>query len=219
MPGPLVTRWPLAFSLYVGLCVWPLWALAQQPARVGHVVALQGQATVQHVASTTAEPLRLQQPVFQGDVVQTGAVSKLKLALLDGTELSLAASSSMTLTKLATTPQASTSSSLVKVTKGIFRAVMPTVTPPSNFEIHTPTAVAAVRGTRWLGEVKPQAQGTAIVVLEGQVAIKQANPRIPGEVVLQPGEGTEVVGQRPPTAPKAWKPARINRLVQATELP
>ena len=89
--------------------------------------------------------------------------------------------------------------------------------PQTTFEVHTATAVAAVRGTQWLGEVTPEA--TAITVLEGEVTVVHAEARIGGAVVLTPGQGTDVQGQQPPTAPKTWAPERVSRLLQATTLP
>jgi hypothetical protein len=197
------------------LLLWCGFALAQ-PARIGQVAALQGQATVKRAGSPQASPLSLQQPVFQEDVIETAAASKIKLLLVDGTELSLGAQGTMTLSKLVYAPQQQKHQGVVGIAQGIFRAVTPRLIPQTNFEVHTATAVAAVRGTQWLGEVTPDATG--IVVLQGAVAVVHANARIRGEAVLQVGEGTDVVGQQPPTAPKPWKQERISKLVQATEL-
>ncbi len=190
-------------------------ALAQSPY-IGQVSALQGQATVQHAGNPQAEPLMLQQQVFPQDVIKTLAASKIKLLLMDGTELSLGAQGVMTLSKLVYAPH-QTHQGIIGVVQGIFRAVTPKLVPHTNFEVRTATAVAAVRGTTWLGEVT--AQSTAIVVQEGTVAVTHANPRVRGSAVLQPGQGTDVIGQRPPTAPKPWKPERIATLHAATAFP
>jgi hypothetical protein len=191
--------------------------LAQQPPSIGLVTALQGQATVQHAGNTQAMSLGVESPVYREDVIQTLAASKIKLLLLDGTELTLGEGSTMTLSKFVYTPQQQTHQGIIKVASGIFRAVTRKVFPQTTFEVHTATAVAAVRGTQWLGEVTPEA--TAITVVEGEVTVVHAETRIGGAVVLTPGQGTDVQGQQPPTVPKTWAAERVSRLLQATALP
>jgi hypothetical protein len=191
--------------------------LAQQPPSIGQVTALQGQATVQHAGNTQAMPLSVESPVYREDLIQTLAASKIKLVLLDGTELSLGEVSTMTLSKFVYTPQQRAHQGIINIARGIFRAVTRKVFPQTTFEVRTATAVAAVRGTQWLGEVTPEA--TAITVIEGEVAVAHAQARIGGAVVLMPGQGTDVEGQQPPTAPKLWAAERVSRLLQATTLP
>ena len=190
---------------------------AQQQESIGQVTALQGQATVQRAGSTQAKPLSAQSPVYREDIIRTLEASKIKLVLIDGTALTLGEGGTMTLSKLVYTPQQQTHQGVVSIARGIFRAVTLKVLPQTTFEVRTATAVAAVRGTQWLGEVTPGA--TAIVVLEGEVAVVHADASIGGEVVLTPGQGTDVQGQNPPTAPKTWGEARVSRLLRTTELP
>ena len=68
-----------------------------------------------------------------------------------------------------------------------------------------------------MAEVKPDA--TAVVVLEGQVAVRHARPDIGGTVVLTAGMGTDVRGNQTPTPPKQWGTAWVEALRQATTLP
>ena len=48
--------------------------------------------------------------------------------------------------------------------------------------MHTNTAVISVRGTEWIAEAGRAA--TAIVALEGEVAVRNVDPAVPGEVTL-----------------------------------
>ena len=66
--------------------------------------ALQGQATVQHAGGTQAVPLRSQNAVYREDIIQTLKASKIKLVLLEGTELTLSERGTMTLSKFVYTP-------------------------------------------------------------------------------------------------------------------
>lgn len=191
--------------------------LAQQPASIGQVTALQGRATIQHQGEPRAIPLNMHSPVYPGDVLQTAVASKFKLTLLDGTELTLGEQGSMTLSRFVYDPQQKSQNVLLRITSGIFRAVTPKFLSQGQFEVHTTTSVAAIRGTDWMGQVMPETTG--IVVLRGKVAVANANPAISGEVVLERGLGTDVQVQSPPTAPKKWGAARVQTLQRATTLP
>ena len=195
--------------------LWSSTVLAQES--IGEVTALEGQANVQRAGSAQAMPLRVQSPVYRGDTIKTLEASKIKLLLIDGTGLTLGERGTMTLSQLVYAPQRNTHQGVVSIVSGIFRAVTRKVLPQTTFEVRTATAVAAVRGTQWLGEVTPDT--TAIVVLDGEVAVAHADASVRGEVVLTPGMGTDVQGKAPPTAPRQWAEKRVSTLLQATALP
>jgi ferric-dicitrate binding protein FerR (iron transport regulator) len=76
------------------------------------------------------------------------------------------------------------------------------------FEVTTPQAIAAVRGTKWA--VDAAEDKTSVFVARGRVAVGRngGGPR----VVLGPGEGVDVE----PTGPlivKRWAPARVAALM------
>jgi hypothetical protein len=197
--------------------LWSVIVAAQPQESIGQVAALQGQATVQRAGSAQAMALSVQSPVYRDDTIQTLEASKVKLVLIDGTELSLGEHGSMTLSRLVYAPQRQTHQGIVSIARGFFRAVAHRVLPQTAFEVRTATAVAAVRGTQWLGEVTPDV--TAIVVLQGEVAVVHADASVRGEVVLTSGLGTDVRGKNPPTAPRQWAEERVFKLLRATALP
>lgn len=77
------------------------------------------------------------------------------------------------------------------------------------FQVNTPQAIAAVRGTRWAVDV---ADGkTSVFVVNGRVNVGRRSGA-DRQVVLGPGEGVDVE----PTAPlivKRWAPARVSALM------
>lgn len=172
---------------------------------------------MRHAESPQPVALSVQSPVYHDDTIQTLEASKSKLVLIDGTELTLSAGGSLTLSKLVYAPQQCTYQGVVSVARGVFRALAHKVVPQTTFEVRTAIAIAAVRGTQWLGEVTPDT--TAIVVLQGEVTVVHADTSVGGAVVLTPGMGTEVQGQRPPTAACQWAAERVSRLLRATALP
>lgn len=206
---------PLLIILY--LLLGGTAVLAQPQDRIGQVASVEGQATAQRAGSAQRLPLQVAHPVYQEDTIETGEGGKIRLVLIDETELSLGQHSSMTLSQLVFAPQRHTHRGVVSVAQGVFRAITKQVIPQTTFEIRTGTAVAAVRGTQWLGEVT--AQSTAIVVLQGEVAVTHANPAIAGAAVLTQGLGTEVQEKSAPTTPKKWPEPRVFTLLRATALP
>lgn len=206
----------------VGLVCWSIiWcvtlAQAQQLIPIGHVTALEGVVMRQYAGSPRTERLHLQSFVYQEDRIQTMAAAKVKLVLVDHTVLTLGPESSLRLTEYVYTPHAQVQKSVLEMVAGVFRMAVQKVLPHGVFEVYTRNAVAAIRGTDWMAQVQPDA--TAVVVLEGQVAVRHARPDIGGTVVLTAGTGTDVRGNAAPTPPNQWGAARVEALRQATTLP
>jgi hypothetical protein len=205
----------MSILAYWGIVLAATAVLAQQPDSIGQVVALTGQAAVQHRAGMSTEPLTMQSRVYQDDLIHTQTNSKVRLALVDGTTLVLGQESTLHLSEFVYSPGQSRKS-LLTIVQGVFRLAV-SMLPRSTFEVHTTNTVAAVRGTEWLGQVTRDA--TAMAVLEGEVAVSHARPEVGGTVLLTAGTGTDVVGQQPPTPPKPWGEARLRALIAATTLP
>jgi len=78
----------------------------------------------------------------------------------------------------------------------------------NRFEVVTPQAIAAVRGTRWA--VDATEGKTSVLVVEGRVSV--ARPAGGRRVVLGPGDGVDVEPTGPLTV-KHWAPARVAALL------
>ena len=77
------------------------------------------------------------------------------------------------------------------------------------FQVNTPQAIAAVRGTRWAVDV---AEGkTSVFVVHGRVKVGRRSPG-DRQVVLGPGEGVDVEAAAPLVV-KRWAPARVSALM------
>jgi hypothetical protein len=196
-------------SLLIASTVWP-----QAQNSIGRVTALEGQATVLHQGRFAPEPLALQKPVFEEDIIETGLASKIKITLIDATVISLGEQSRLELRRFAHNAREQTRTARLTLAVGIFRAIINTLVPSSTFEVTTPTAIAAIRATDLMGEVTPNS--TAVVVLEGTVTLANVRPDFRGTAVLTEGEGSTVTADQPPTTPTRWSPSRIEALQRAT---
>jgi ferric-dicitrate binding protein FerR (iron transport regulator) len=77
------------------------------------------------------------------------------------------------------------------------------------FNVVTPQAIAAVRGTKWA--VDAQATTTSVLVVNGQVSVQRRAGR--GSVVLGPGEGVDVENGAGALIVKRWPRARVDALL------
>jgi ferric-dicitrate binding protein FerR (iron transport regulator) len=77
------------------------------------------------------------------------------------------------------------------------------------FEVVTPQAIAAVRGTKWA--VDAQAATTSVLVLGGRVTVRRRVGR--DRVILGPGEGVDVEAGTGPLTVKRWPEARVAALL------
>lgn len=81
--------------------------------------------------------------------------------------------------------------------------------PSSGFQVLTPQAVAAVRGTQWAVDV---AGGrTSVFVVTGRVAVRRPNAR--SGVNLGPSEGVDVEAGTGALTVRRWPAARANALL------
>jgi ferric-dicitrate binding protein FerR (iron transport regulator) len=78
----------------------------------------------------------------------------------------------------------------------------------TRFNVMTPQAIAAVRGTKWA--VDAEGAKTSVFVVNGRVSV--ARPAGRGSVVLGPGDGVDVetAGE---LVVKRWPPARVSALM------
>jgi hypothetical protein len=82
-------------------------------------------------------------------------------------------------------------------------------TPQEKFQILTPLAIAAVRGTKWAMEVVPAR--TSTLVLAGAVAV--TNRRLNQYVVLTEGQGVDITPADTSMVQKQWGEARVRALL------
>ena len=77
------------------------------------------------------------------------------------------------------------------------------------FQVVTPQAIAAVRGTQWAVDVS--GSRTSVFVVNGSVAVRRVNAQ--SGVTLGPGEGVDVEPGTAPLRVNRWSPARASALM------
>jgi hypothetical protein len=192
---------------------------AQDGEPLCRVLQLVGQAWRDRAGQQS--PLALGDGLALGDRLATGVDSKVQVLFVDGSALVLGPESECGIAVY--DPEPETSAVLLLLLVGTLRVTVGGQVEWQSFEVQGGTAVASVRGTEWAMEETPK--GSAVLCLEGAVEVRArlsagASPEAAGAgVVLQPGEGTDVPPNDPPTPPKTWGEARRDRLLALVTMP
>ncbi len=192
-------------ALLTGLAIIATDASAQTP--VGVVTMVSGSAGVQRGASSLSPRVGTQ--LDQGDRVTTGADGHLGATLSDNSQLELAESSAMVLDQVVLGAGGRVNTRLSLAIGALRSSVTSAVGGVPDFEVHTPNAVVAVRGTKWNtryheGTERPGFPSckrfTDIEVYEGTVDVGSATTPSAQHQAVPAGYETTVACESPPLA-------------------
>lgn len=192
-------------------------AAAQAGRAIGMVSELAGDCRITRAGEAAGQPLAVGTELYEGDRLRTAADARLRLEMIDGSIVQLGAGTDLVLDWFLYAPEEETQNVVLRASAGILRVIAQLVLPRAAYGVQTPTAAASVRGTDWILEASPEA--TAIVALEGAVTVRNVDDRVPGAVVLGPGEGATVEAGSPPPAPTVWGAARRQSFIARTTVP
>src|SRR6266850_7142875 len=145
-----MVRWISLFTALVGILVH-LPAQAQTTGAVGIVTTVQGQATVAHAASSSTVPLKFRDSIFERDRINTAENSIVKVLMGGRAVVTVRELSVLTITEDLGRTTINLESGKIAVAVAKQR-----MQPGEKLEVHTPNAVAAVRGTVFVVEVSRQ---------------------------------------------------------------
>jgi hypothetical protein len=152
------------------------------------------------------QPLRPGARITAGDDLQTGKDGYVTIKLADGSTLALKPGSSMQVDSVRKSPLAPAADALFTLKNGRVEAsVQKRSASGARFEVRTPIAVAAVRGTRFRVVSDEEKRTATSEVVEGTVEVNDTGNL--GSVSVQDGFGTRVAEGQAPSAPRALLPA------------
>lgn len=171
----------------------------------GSIKELRGTADVQRNGRPMAAASGMQ--LFVDDKIRTSQSARVTVELIDGSELTLSEGSSIVIDRAMT----SVADSMIELFKGRVRSLVNLVPgKASGFEVHTPNAVASVRGTDFDVEYIegkpcpgfPQClRYTDVGVYKGAVEVRNPTSLKPSSVRVAAGYETTVPCELPPAAP------------------
>ena len=228
---------------------WPAGVQGLTQQAVGLYMAVVGKVTVVHVGQPAAMPVKLQESVYFKDVIETKADSRAKALFDDDSILTVGENSRVEVSEYIYDSANDQRSSVLRLVQGKARALVGKLFAGlgSRFEVHTPTAVAAARGTYfvvWIeekasqkigmsetGTVRPvslqglevaelQAGGTGVANIgnSGNVAFTSGGQT----VVVPPGNYAFAPPGMPPFAPVIITPSvpsGVTGAIASTEVP
>jgi hypothetical protein len=207
LPGPSNFAWRanirhrLAIVAAAGI---GLWAGTAWAAPAGTVVGLSGDCMIEHGGNRGVATLS--QGIDVGDSIEVAAGGKMKLRMADGSVVSVAAGTRMTVTAYGITDAGQRQNAQLSLSRGLLHIEVTPVTsgPPAPFEVETAVGTAAVRSTDWFVEATPNDMQVNV-----QIGTVEMTNRQTGHGVTIPARAGSRMQRGIDPAP----PRRINRSV------
>jgi len=187
--------------------------LADAAAGAGSVVGLVGACAAERGGQSIA--LKLGDSVAVSDTVVVPADGKLKLRMSDGSVISLASGTRVTLATYQTDASGQRQNAQLSLAQGLLRAVVAPVSQPAAFEVSTAVGTAAVRSTDWFVEAKPGS--SQVGVLSGSVVLRSSATG--HEVTIPARWGARLEAGRDPVDARLWAPQEFQAVISRTDVP
>jgi hypothetical protein len=152
---------------------------------IGKIQSTTGSVTIEHASAvivqanvpTGAGQAKVGDPVYRGDMIQTGADGKLGIVFADGTSFNISSNARMELNEFVYDPNSQANSTLFNLSKGTFTFVAGKVAKSGDMKINTPVGTMGIRGTAPHVEILDD--GTvkfSTLIEENKSATDQAKP-------------------------------------------
>jgi hypothetical protein len=134
-----------------------LWTVCSVPAAhaagIGLVTGIRGDATVRHERVNQPQPLKFKDDLFWQDTLSTGTDAQLRLFILQKSVITMKELTQLQLREDLVSPNQPKKKSVVDLVSGAVRVVVDKETfKDSDYEVRTPMAVAAIRGSDLFGQ-------------------------------------------------------------------
>jgi hypothetical protein len=181
-------------------------------ADAGTVLTFKGDCAVESGGQRSV--LKLGDTVHVGDTIDVPDGAKLKLRMVDGSVLSVASGTKMTVAAFSSEGSGGKRDADLSLASGLLRAVVAPAAQGSRFEVDTATGVAAVRSTDWF--VEAGAGTMRVGVLKGVVNLESRATRHGVDIPARWGSRLEA--GKDPVPPRIWEESEFDRVIAATAL-
>jgi hypothetical protein len=190
---------------FIVICSIYIYSLhARATVMVGKLTQVEGTVDALREGALPAVSVKAGDPVFVKDVIRTKSQSKAEITFSDGNILIISQRSRIDISEYFT--EETRSRGIIRLQRGKVEAKILdknvrriSISPKANlFEIHTPCAVAGVRGTKY--HTYQNGPYTTIYVEEGTVYVY--NPKFPDQIIeVHAGEAVTIFEDGPPPQP------------------
>ena len=162
-------------------------ALASESGKegIGFYTAVSGRVTVEHSGEARIFPVKLNDQVWFKDVIETSNESRTKAFFEDDSVLTVGQNSRVEINEYVYQPEHNVRRAVIKLMQGQVRALVSKIFKAngSKFEVHTPSAVAAARGTYFTVWVENGQSGIINIGEKGRVDFTSGGKT----VIVEPG--------------------------------
>lgn len=131
---------------------------------IGKVQNLTGSVTIEHTraavlvqvnAPAGGGPTKIDDAIYLGDVVETGAGAAIGIIFGDGTSFNVSENARMEINEFVYDPKGASNSTLFNLTKGTFTFLAGKTAKTGNMRVETPVGTMGIRGTAPHVEILP----------------------------------------------------------------
>ena len=141
--------------VFGGPLAFPAWSQDASVKPIGKVVSARGDVRVEHTSAVVVQAAlsnavgqtKIGDPIFLGDILQTGADGRVGVTFTDGTAFDLSSNARMVMNEFVYDPNSNSNSTLLSLTKGQFTFVAGKIAKSGDMKIDTPAATMGIRGT------------------------------------------------------------------------
>jgi hypothetical protein len=178
--------------------VQPPAALDVKP--IGKILEATGSATIEHTSGVVLQAnlpasgpgqAKVDDLVYQGDVVQTAADGALSITFIDGTSFKISSNARMELNELVYDPKSNSNSMLFSLDKGAFTFLAGMVAKTGNMKVDTPVATMGIRGTAPHVEIADDGTVKFSTLIEENKSAKEVKKVVPQAVPAPPQRRTQ----------------------------
>lgn len=183
-----------------------LWAYAAAAMPAGTVIGVSGSCTDHGRVLNRGDAVQI------GDTLNVPAGANLKLQMTDGSVISVAPDSSLSLASYSI--DGSGRNVRLRLAGGALRAQVTSTTGPSTFEVSTAAGTASVGSASADWFIKAEIDSAQVGVLAGTVDLTSI---VTGESVSIPAHwGTRLEAGLDPVLPRLWAQAEFNAVIHLT---
>jgi len=126
------------------------------PNSVGKVISVTGTAHIEHPTAVLVQAnvspnnfgqTKIDDLIYRGDIIQTGADGALGITFADGTAFNISSNARMEVNEFVYDPKGHSNSSLLSLTKGTFTFLAGNVAHTGDMKVDTPVGTMGIRGT------------------------------------------------------------------------
>lgn len=180
----------------------------------GTITSLKGKVIIQRDSAESGA--KINDKIYLHDTIETKADSRVKILFSDDSLLSLAENSKMNIKEYLYKKDDKKGTSVINLLEGKLKSI----TGKVSFEVHTPTAVAASRGTYFFAWVYKEGKRiiSRFAVVTGIIEIRSIDLKIPGISVVKSGYMGTVGEGAAPALPELTPQGIMQDLINTTQL-